>query len=189
MEKQYKDYKATTDKINYKFQEVTKGDNYIVYFVQMNYSNTNSVQQFVLVREDNEYKIDWEASVPYNEMSWAEFKASKPKSPVKFRAILNLGDYYNYEFINKENDYWSIDLSEIDFNNINGYKVLNIQGYVKKDSEAGKKLFEYLKDGKMKVAIIELKYPYKNESGSNCLEISDLINTGISEEVEFEQVQ
>lgn len=190
MEEYYKDYKPISGTINYNYKEVTKDDNYIVYFVQKTYQDKNTDSQcFVLVKENNIYKIDWEASVVYNEMSWAEFKASKPSSPVKFRTLLQLDDYYNYGFRDKSNDYWSISLSEIDFNNINGYKVLNMNGYVKKDSEAGKKLYEYLKDGKMKVSIVELKYPYNSEGNNNCVEISNIINKGISEEVEAELVK
>lgn len=190
MEKYYKDFKPVSGKIKYDFKEINKYDSYTACFTQITYPDNSSTNvQYILIKENDTYKIDWEASVVYNEMSWAEFKASKPKNPLKFRACLKLDSYYNYEFKNKENDYWSINLSEINFNSFDGSNLLNIYGYVKKDSEAGKKLFEYLKDGKTKIAIIELKYPHTNENNSNCVEISNLITIGISENLQVEQIK
>lgn len=53
---------------------------------------------FALRQTRNDIKIDWEPSVGYQEMPLADFKKRKPTAPIPFRVVATAGDYYNYEF-------------------------------------------------------------------------------------------
>lgn len=135
---------------------------------------------YFLIKENDEYKIDWEASMFKCDMSWAEFKATKPKKPQKFRVVAYLDDYYNYEFENSDK-YWSISLSELTTDSITLTRSLLLNGYIAKDSQVGEELFELLKDGGEKAIILELQYPSNNDNSSNCVLITDLISDTIIE--------
>lgn len=176
MEEHYGDIKLEPLKGSLKYEKFEYGD-----MVQIITEVSGSPAMYFLLQEDGEYKIDWEASMLKCDMSWAEFKASKPKESTKFRAIVALDDYYNYEFRNLSDSYWSIYLSEITTERITFSRPLSLYGYIPKESEDGKKLFELLKDGSEKAVILELKYPNNNDNSSNCVLITRLVSDSIIE--------
>lgn len=125
-------------------------------------SNTH---HYYLQKTNDGYKIDWEASVGLNSMTAAAFKAQRPKEPMKFRVIGTLSDNYspfggNYV----AETYWSVALKDGDENFI-------AYGYIPKDSEDGKKLYELLKDGETHRLILTVRYP-------SDLELEELKNYG-----------
>lgn len=52
----------------------------------------------VLVKEPAGWRADWESWVGWSEMSWQEFRSSKPAEPKLFRVIVSKVDYYNFGF-------------------------------------------------------------------------------------------
>ncbi len=49
-----------------------------------------------------EWKLDWESYVGAGEISWQEFKMSRPVKPVLMRVFAKPSDYYNYEFLDPQ---------------------------------------------------------------------------------------
>jgi hypothetical protein len=43
-------------------------------------------------------KIDWESWVGWSEVSWEEFRSTKPVAGHVFRVVLSPVDYYNFDF-------------------------------------------------------------------------------------------
>lgn len=176
MEDHYGDIKLSPIKGSLKYKKFEYGD-----IVEIRTVFDDHITSYFLLQEDGEYKIDWESSMLKCDMSWSEFKASKPKESTKFRVAVSLDDYYNYEFRNLSDSYWSISLSEITTERITGTKPLLLYGYIPKESEDGKKLFELLKDGSEKAVILELKYPNNNDNSSNCVLITRFVSDSIIE--------
>lgn len=114
---------------------------------------------YVLVLTESDFKIDWEASVIYNPMTFKAMEAQRPTSSQKFRVMAELADYYNYEFRDGQYYLYSIRLHEPD-----SYQ--SVYGYIKKDSKDGAKLYEILKDGQKHPMILKIRYPqYSRGSG------------------------
>ncbi len=51
---------------------------------------------------NDEPKLVWEVAVGYSEMDWEEFIAKQVREPTLFRVMLDLSDYYNYDFSDPE---------------------------------------------------------------------------------------
>lgn len=114
-------------------------------------SNTNL---YYLQKTNAGYKVDWEASVGFNSMTAAAFKAQRPKEPIKFRLIGKLSDRYYYipwDRRNAEKSLWSVALNDGDENSL-------AYGYIEKESEDGKRLYEILKDGEEHRLTLTIKW-------------------------------
>ena len=98
------------------------------------------------------FKIDWEASVVYNPMTFKAMNAQKPTFAQKFRVFAELGNYYNYEFRDSQYYFYSINLVES-----GGHDRLH--GYIKKDSKDGARIYELLKDGESHPVIVKIRFP------------------------------
>lgn len=107
---------------------------------------------YVLLLTDSGFKIDWEASVVYNPMTFKAMEAQRPTQSQKFRVMVELADYYNYEFRDGQYYLYSLRLTEPD-----SYQ--SVYGYIKKDSADGKKIYEILKDGQKHPLILKIRYP------------------------------
>lgn len=107
---------------------------------------------YYLQKTNNGYKIDWESSVGLNSMTAAAFKAQRPKEPVKFRLLGKLSDYYSPVGNDVAETHWSVGLT-------GGDKEFIAYGYITKNSEDGKKLYEILKDGETHRLILTVRYP------------------------------
>ncbi|MGE3757615.1 MAG: hypothetical protein AB7H97_07660 [Pseudobdellovibrionaceae bacterium] len=104
------------------------------------------------------FKIDWEASVSYNPMTFKAMQAQKPTDPQKFRVFAELANYYNYEFRDSDSYLYSIRLHEPET-----YE--SVYGYIKRDSPDGKRLYEILKDGQKHPVILNVRYhPYASQN-------------------------
>ena len=143
------------------------------------------VWPYFCVKEEDGYKIDWEASKGINPMSWVEFKATRPTTPQKFRVIASLDDYYNYDYSDKRDTHWSIQLDAIDYTSITGYSVLMLNGYVPKNSIDGMRLFELLKSGNRVAIILEMNYLPKGDDSSNVVEITQFVSDTLIEDIHF----
>ena len=109
------------------------------------------------------FKIDWEASTGFNEVSWKALKVSRPTKPVDMRVEAVLDDYYNYAFANAERTHYSI-----------RFGLEGVSGYVRKDSRLGKRLFDILKDGEGHNLVLSIRF-LPNSYG-NVVLIDDLVS-------------
>ncbi len=119
---------------------------------------------YYVKRTPDGYKINWQASLGINEMSWNAYKAQRPTVPIEFRVQATLGNYYNYEFINAQHYWWSIDLENF------------LYRYVKKDSESGRRMYELLKDGEGHNLIVKIRFLPNGDPSGNVVLIEDLIS-------------
>ncbi|MBM4028686.1 MAG: hypothetical protein FJ280_25305 [Planctomycetes bacterium] len=99
------------------------------------------------------------AEETYAQMSAEEFRATKPTTPILMRVWGKLDDYYNYEFGTADKVAWSIRVSD--------YKGSALgHGYLKKDTDAGKQVFNILRDGKEHKMVVEINCLPRAENGS-----------------------
>ena len=101
-------------------------------------------------------RIDWEASIGFNEMSWAAFQAVKPTDPTTFRVEARLDDHYPlFGSRFTASTHFSIHLYPFpDW------------GYVRKNSPTGKRIFEILKDGEEHNLTLKVRF-LPNTYGGN----------------------
>lgn len=114
---------------------------------------------YFLEKTDGNYKIRWKNLVGYNKIPWNTFKAQNPSSPRNFRVYAIFDDYYNYYFRDKEITHYSIQLRESQWDH-NIDQVISLHGYIRKNSEKGKRLFDILKDGRRHPITVKIKPPY-----------------------------
>jgi DNA-directed RNA polymerase subunit RPC12/RpoP len=55
-------------------------------------------RRMVFLKSSEGWKIDWEFWMNWSDMSWSEFRSTKPTEPVVFRVTLNDVPYYNFHF-------------------------------------------------------------------------------------------
>lgn len=131
-------------------------------------SDGMDVMDFCLLPKNNTYQLFYNSSLGINDYTFIQYKAGDDyDKPNSFRVVAKLDDYFNYSFRDKESDYYSIALSE---SAAIGNERLN--AYVKKDSEAGEKLFNIVKDGRPHKVILEFHVP-KTEKPSNSIVVID----------------
>jgi len=104
-----------------------------------------------LIKIDGKYKIDTSISGA-NEKDLITYESESIRDLADFKVYAKLGKEYKYEFSNLKNEYYSIDMIEVASTSI-------LHGYIKKDSEDGKKLYELLKDGGQIQVILSISIP------------------------------
>ena len=109
------------------------------------------------------------ASTTYeNPMSWAAYRATRPKTDTRMALTAKLSDYYNYDYRDLVDTYWAVN-----FTDLSHKESADTTGYIKKDTPDGKTIFEILKDGMSHNMILESKY--KANDGSNTVEITKFV--------------
>ena len=103
-------------------------------------------------------KIDWEAAVGFNEMSLKLFNIIRPEGKKIFRCEAQLDSHYDLYRPDMARTYYSISLRDP-----RGLPLM--WGYVVKESEVGKRLFDILKDGEthsltLKMSLIDPADPH-----------------------------
>jgi hypothetical protein len=113
-------------------------------------------------------KIDWESWVGWSEITWKEFRSTKPVTSHVFRVILSPVDYYNFDFTD-DGKWKSYRLESPD-------KEHAIYGYVEKGSLLDRRIHL---DGDQKnvLMMLSLKFPANAKSDSQ-VEIERLICEG-----------
>lgn len=132
------------------------------FIVTMKLKSENKNIEYYVVNTKEGYKIDWEASVGYNEISVPTFNAISNDVPTKFRTYAQLDNSYSFLslFKNNRNTHWCLEL-RIFYDALSGFDVLH--GIVEKNSYAGNTLFKILKDGKShKVTLLLTPIPNNN---------------------------
>jgi len=112
---------------------------------------TGRTMIYYLKMTDSGFRIDWETSIGFNPVSPEEFRVTKPTTPVRFRGYAKLEDFYADEFSKSKNIAYSIYIRNGDEQGIG-------HGYIMKNTIAGQKLFEILRDGKEHQMVVDLQY-------------------------------
>ncbi len=157
----YKPRKVEKEKIVIQGKNFKVGDEFTVF--------VGKRTEYYFVKTKQGYKIDWLASVGYNEMSMKTFKVSMSKTPTKFRVIAEISNYYNYNYINAQNSHWSIKVDD--------GRNSRLSCFVSKTSKTGKEIYEILKDGKKHIIIVELKSDNRDDKSGNIAVITKLIKS------------
>lgn len=118
-------------------------------------------RKYYVSKVNGNYLIDWEASIGYNKPTLTMYKSDPSIKSAEFRVKAILGDYYNYNYNNKESQYICVQCSD---NNE------AIYGYVARNSSIGKKLLEILSDGNEHTLILQLM-PDRSEDKSGELNV------------------
>jgi len=122
---------------------------------------SKSGKQFFVVEErtaeggERTYKVDWETSVGWCEMTFDEFKLQQPRAPVTFRLKMRGSDYYNHGFTDEKK--WLA--SELYFPYAEGGKERIFFGYLERGSKAWHDLALYAEPGNNASVIVRLRYP------------------------------
>lgn len=121
------------------------------------------------VKAGNEWRIDWEASAGFNPLSWAAFRSDRRTEPARFRCVVSLDDYYNYDFTD-QSKWMSMRLGGPGTPGL-------LYGFVQRDSFAGRWLRELLADGEPHHVTLDVRHT-SSKGNSNCLEVVRLVTPG-----------
>jgi len=102
------------------------------------------IQYRYFVRVNNSFKIDWEASAGYNPVTFARFKALQDGQTAQMRCYANLET-------SRYDEYFGIGIRDELTNS-------QFRAYIRKNSEDGILLMEYLERGGSWPAILEMQY-------------------------------
>ena len=102
-------------------------------------TSEKNIDILYLTKIDGKYKIDSSIN-GVNEIDLITYESESKRALKDFKVYAKLGKEYKYEFISLKGQYYSIDMNQIASSSI-------LHGYIKKDSEDGKKLYELLKNG------------------------------------------
>jgi hypothetical protein len=134
-----------------------------------NKENKNDYTEYFIKKVDGEWKINWEASIPYNEVSLIEFNTNRSSTPIDFRGLMRLSDYYNYDYMDAQSEYYSIQINE-------PYSNEYFYAYIEKTSPEAEEIFKYLKDGQLKPMILSIFIPENFEPNGNVAVIKELVS-------------
>ncbi len=115
------------------------------------------------------YRIDWDASVGYNKTPWPTFSANLTKEPTEMRVVASLSDYFNFEFRRMSATHWSIELKD-------SISYKTIYGYVKKDSDSGRAIYNIVKDGQEHCITLAISFSRFSSPGSDVVKIDDFVS-------------
>ena len=150
--------------------EGNKGGDSVLAIVRLRKTKLLGVEvvDFMSVKEFSSLSKRFEKrdQIAQTNISPAMFKADINSLPVVVAAVTKISDYYNYEFADLRADYWSV---RIEARTGNKYETENFHGYVYKDSELGKRIREFLQDGKAHAALVKLAHPKNAESSDCCI--------------------
>lgn len=167
----YEIFKESEQKIN---------DNIIL--LEVFIEGNPTISTYYLEKIENEYKIRWKNSIGYNKMPWNTYKSQQSMNPQNFRIYALLDNYYNYHFKEKDNQYYSIKFYNTPWDGRKN-QIPNSNGYIPRDSDKGKKLFELLKDGNPHPITVKIKPP--NDKEGNVYHIIDFKNDWMIDLDEF----
>ena len=118
---------------------------YLTVVATFNYTlggnKATEVQEVYLVDTKDGLKFDWTANVGYNPTGFNAWAAGTDHT-LTLRVEAKLTDFYNYHYSEARETHYSLSLQ-----NKYGDRWDFFYGYVSKDSDLGRKLFEVVKDG------------------------------------------
>ncbi len=127
---------------------------------------------FERVGEDD-YKIDWEVAVGYQETPWNLFSISRTRKPKPFRVVVRKGDYYNWQYSDPQiHQCWEMRFPEQLETAIFGYTLLTDPLTEKLEQELAKN-----RKKKPVAMILNLAYPQSSQDLKQ-VEIKDFVQRG-----------
>lgn len=124
---------------------------------------------FYLYPKGKTYVLWFNSTIGINEINFLQYKVSdKTDVPTEFRVIAKLDDYYNYSFDESINTHYSFELTDAHGDYVNGY--------VLKNSEVGKKMYDLLKDGQEHKVIVKIHIPNNEDPTNDIFVIDDFIS-------------
>jgi hypothetical protein len=138
--------------------------------ITLSYASTRvngKVEVALLQDADGQWKIDWESYTGYSGMAWDQFKKVRPDKPVLFRTFAGPGEYWNFEFSDRDK-FISLHLLSPD-------GLTSLHGFCERDSSLGREVASVLSrtPGKQPL-VFRLAYPEKAES-DHCVRILGLV--------------
>ena len=110
----------------------------------------------------NGFKIDWASSVGHNDFPLVKYFETNPKEPKIFRVNAEIGSLYIDEFADFKEKYYNLDIRE-------STPYETCWGYVAKESEAGKKIYEIIKDGNKHKITVNCSWSLPPERLPGCI--------------------
>jgi ribosomal protein S27E len=132
---------------------VKKADNPERFLVKASFVGSNGFAgsgEYVVRQTAQGYKIDWPASVGYNEMPLNIYVATTPAGQVRFRLMVTLNDLYVGNYYKSRDTHYSVRLFQ-------DHPFADARGYISKVSDGGKELFRLLTDGQEHRVTLELR--------------------------------
>jgi len=129
-------------------------------------------KQIYLKNTDQGFKVDLVRYWGFSPVSFAQFKAEKSTTGVKFYIWAELDDYFNYEFSGKDNQYYSIKISDSE------NKHTSLHAYLSKDDLRCNEAYDVLKDGKSHQMVVNLKYPTQRKNSSDGVLVDKVLTIG-----------
>lgn len=124
--------------------------------------------EVALLKESNQWRIDWESYVGYSDMAWNQFKKERPSQPLLFRTFATKGDYWNFEF-SDETMFLSVHMLSPD-------GLTSIHGFCENDSSIGREVLSVLQKGQGRQPLVfRLAFPERAES-DHCVRIVGLVS-------------
>lgn len=150
---------------------LTIGTNRLVHFIFKGMfagGRVRRVEVAVIEESNGAVSLDWESYVGMGNMDWTEFRKQRPTKPVKLRAYLTPGKYYNYEFENRQR------FAAVQLENAEGDQILH--AYCYRDSEDYLKIAAMLQrnEGQPSPVTVLLAFPSKAKS-DNCVRLEKLV--------------
>jgi len=126
--------------------------------------------QIYLIRDEKEFRVDWESWVGWCEMSFESILENRSTTPVEIRAIVESETYYNFDFPTEAEKEWqSYRLVAIDGSTL-------LHGYVKRGSELDNQL-RLASDERSRPMILRVRHQNEGSQESQVL-IDSIVETG-----------
>lgn len=86
------------------------------------------------------------------DMTLTAYVLQRPEPPTKVRAACRMTNYFNYEYRESSQTHYCFELAE------GPGRIARTHAYARKDSDAGRRLFELTKDGGEAAVTLELRF-------------------------------
>ena len=123
------------------------------------------------VRTNEGFRVDWPSTAGFNKVNLRTFQVGIDIDEAVVRVVATLSNYYNYNYIGHESDFLNISIQDSKRNNINGC-------YVERSSEAGKKIYNILKDGNSHQMIIQIQKDLTNNKRGDVVRVTKFLYNG-----------
>lgn len=169
-----KNLKATHDekKEEIEFREVQdENSDYIRVFVYNKESKSTSEKDsdiFYIKKSDNKYRFDPSVN-GYNETYISDYIDQNLIGQKTFKVYAKINDDYKFESKELEDDYYVLSLSD-------AYNYKSLDGFVKRDSEEGKKIKELLSNGEEKQLTLKVQVPDMFKGGEGKVVINKIVS-------------
>ncbi|MFZ4764998.1 MAG: hypothetical protein ACOYMN_08585 [Roseimicrobium sp.] len=115
---------------------------------------------------DGTFKLDWESYTGVGEITWEAFQKEQSVKPVLLRGYGVPDNYFNFEFVNR-NQFVCLKLVSSDFENI-------LYAYTERDSPTGRAISGEGETASLHPVAVKVAFP-PNPQSSNCVRLVELV--------------